>query len=59
MKLWARWELMTHSYLKASQTLFNSVVSINLQTNVVKGSNLNVIVLSLLCSVLGLGETVS
>jgi len=50
---------MTHSYLKASQTLFNSVVSINLQTNVVKGSNLNVIVLSLLCSVLGLGETVS
>ena len=50
---------MTHSYLKASQKLFNSVISINLQTNFVKGSSLDVIVLSLLCSVLGLGETVS
>lgn len=50
---------MTHSDLKATQKLFHSVISINLQTNFVKGSRLRVIVLSLLCSVLGLGETVS
>lgn len=50
---------MTRSYLKASQRLFNSVISINLQTNVVKGSSPDAIVLSLLCGVLGLRETVS
>lgn len=43
--------------LKASQKLFNSVISINLQTNAVKGSSLNVIVLYLLGIVLGLEET--
>lgn len=38
---------------------FYSAISINLQISFVKGSSLNVTVLSLLCSVLGLGETVS
>lgn len=50
---------MTQSYFKASRKLFHSVISINLQTKFVKGSSLNGIVLSLLCGVLGLGETVS
>lgn len=46
---------MTHSYLKASQKLFYSVISINLQIQFVKESRPNVIVLSLLFGVLGLG----
>lgn len=49
---------MTNSDLKATQKLFHSVISINLQTNFVKGSRLRAIVLSLLCGVLGLGEAV-
>lgn len=51
--------LLSHSYLKVSQKQFHSAISINLQTRFVKGSSLNVIVLSLFCSVLGLGQTIS